>query len=295
MKTLTIALAVSQVLLTLSAPAATLTWKFTPDDVQTYRLTQSSRLSRVAEGETKQLASVEQVLDLTRKVLEVTDSGEAKISLEVTAFSLLAKGPDGQEVRYDSESDEEPTGYAAMLAPIGKRLAESPLTFTMNSRGEISDIQLPEELAEAVKSVPGGKKFAQDGGLASIETLARLGAPLDPPEGQLAADQTWSATREIEIPVLGTTQVEFSYKVVAPVSDDEITVEQQMTVAAADDAKVKFANQKSSGTVVWDAAAGRPETSVLSYELEIEQPANQDGSIKLEQNTEFRRIADETQ
>ena len=110
-----------------------LAWKFTPGDVQTYRLTQSSQLSGGAADTYKQLASVEQVLDLTWKVLEVNDSGDANISLEVTAFSLLAKGPGGQEVQYDSESTEEPQGYAAMLAPIGKRLAESPLQFRMNS------------------------------------------------------------------------------------------------------------------------------------------------------------------
>lgn len=290
-----LSLAILQVVLVLSGPAATFAWKFTPDDVQTYRLTQSSRLIRSVAGESKPLASVEQVLDLTWKVLEVSESGTAKVSLEVTAFSLLAKGPDGQEVRYDSESTDDPQGYAAMLAPIGKRLAESPIVFTMNSRGEISDVQLPEELAEAVKSVPGGKKFAQDGGLASIETLARLGAPLDLPEGQLAADQTWSATREIEIPVVGSTKVEFNYKVVAPVSENEITVEQQMTLAAAGDAAVKFANQESTGTIVWDAATGRPETSLLNLEVEIEQPGSADGPLKLEQNTEFRRVADETQ
>lgn len=290
-----LSLAILQVVLVLSGPAATFAWKFTPDDVQTYRLTQSSRLIRSAAGESKPLASVEQVLDLTWKVLEVSESNTAKVSLEVTAFSLLAKGPDGQEVRYDSESTDDPQGYAAMLAPIGKRLAESPIVFTMNSRGEISDVQLPEELAEAVKSVPGGKKFAQDGGLASIETLARLGAPLDLPEGQLAADQTWSATREIEISVVGSTKVEFNYKVVAPVSENEITVEQQMTLAAAGDAAVKFANQESTGTIVWDAATGRPETSLLNLEVEIEQPGSADGPLKLEQNTEFRRVADETQ
>lgn len=290
-----LSIAILQVVLVLSGPAATFAWKFTSDDVQTYRLTQSSRLIRSAAGETKLLASVEQVLDLTWKVLEVSESGTAKVSLEVTAFSLLAKGPDGQEVRYDSESTDDPQGYAAMLAPIGKRLAESPVVFTMNSRGEISDVQLPEELAEAVKSVPGGKKFAQDGGLASIETLARLGAPLDLPEGQLAADQAWSATREIEIPVVGSTKVEFNYKVVAPVSENEITVEQQMTLAAAADAAVKFANQKSTGTIVWDAATGRPETSLLAHEVEVEQSGSADGPLKLEQNTEFRRVADETQ
>jgi hypothetical protein len=295
MKSLTILLAVSQIMLTLACNAATLAWKFTPGDEQHYRLTQSSRLNADSE-EGKLLASVEQVLDLNWKVIEVSESNEAKISLEVTAFSFLAKGPDGREVHYDSESTDEAQGYAAMLAPIGKRLAESPLVFTLDPSGEVTDVQLPEDLAEAVKSVPGGKKFAQDGGLASIETLARLGAPLNPPAGDVTAEQTWTAIRNIEVPVLGLTEVKFTYKVASPVSVDEVTVEQQMLLVPAGDEQVaKFANQKSIGTVVWDAAKGRPETSTLNFEVEVEQTGSTDSPLKLEQNTEFRRIADETQ
>jgi hypothetical protein len=296
MKTLTISLAVSQMLLVLSCNAAPLAWKFTPGDEQNYRLTQSSRLTGGAHGEGNQLATVEQVLDLTWKVLEVDESGDAKVSLGVAAFSLLAKGPDGQEVHYDSESTEEPEGYAAMLAPIGKRLAETQFVFTMNSRGEISNVRVPDDLADAVKSVPGGKKFAQDGGLASVETMARLGSPFNLPEGEATANHKWTATRDIEIPVLGATAVEFTYKVVAPVSEDEVTIEQQMKMTPAADAQVaNFTNQKSTGTIAWDVAAGRPETSLLNYEVEIEQPGSEDGPLKLEQSTEFRRIADDSQ
>jgi hypothetical protein len=298
MKRTAILLAVSQFLFAFVVPAqaASLAWQFTPGDVQTYRLTQSSRLSGPTADEHKQLASVEQVLDLTWKVLEVSDAGTAKISLQVTAFSLLAKGPDGQEVRFDSESTEEPQGYAAMLAPIGRRLAESPIVLTMNSQGEVTDIQLPAELAEAIKSVPGGKKFAQDGGLASVEALARLGAPAELPEGEFAAGQTWSTEREVAMPVLGSAKVEFSYKIAEPVSEDEITIEQQMKIeSAVGDEVAKFTNQKSTGTVVFDTERGRPETSVLSFEVEIDQSGSADGPTRLEQHTEFRRIADETQ
>src|SRR5690606_19346023 len=133
--------------LALPAHAATLAWKFTPGDIQNYRLTQRPQLFVGAAEAGKPLASVEQVIEIAWKVLEVSGPEQARISLEITAFSLLVEGPDGQEVRYDSESTEEPQGYAAMLAPIGKRLAESPVEFTLNARGEVSDLQLTDEVA----------------------------------------------------------------------------------------------------------------------------------------------------
>lgn len=278
------------------AQGVTLAWRFAPGDVQTYRMTQASRLNSGSDKNQKQVASVEQVLDLIWKVLEVDDSGGAKISLEVTSFSLAAQGPGGQEVQYDSQSTDEPQGYAAMLAPIGKRLAESPLIFTLNSRGDVTDVQLPESLADVVKSIPGGKKFAQDGGLTSIESLARLGAPLSLPKGEVAAGQKWSVERNVELPVIGTNNISFEYKIAEPVSEQEVTIEQQMSIAVAGEPKVtSLANQTSKGTVVFDVESGRPETSTLGFRVEISLPGDPESPLLLEQNTEFRRIADESQ
>ncbi|MDZ4656295.1 MAG: hypothetical protein SH868_01820 [Bythopirellula sp.] len=281
--------------LAISAQAVTLEWKFTPGDAQSYHVTQSARLSA---DSIKQIAAVKQELDLTWQVVEVNDDGSATISLRVSAFSFLATGPDGQEVRYDSDSNEEPQGYAAMLLPIGKRLSEAEVQLTMTSRGEVSDVKLPDELSEAVKSVPGGKKFAQDGGLKSFESLARLGAPLLLPEGDIATGASWTEARELELPVLGPIKAEFAYVLRNPLNRDLVNIDQMMTIdlEAQDDAeRLDLVNQNSSGTLEFDTAAGRPETSTLIYEAEFEQPNNPTGQMKLEHSIEFRRMADDSQ
>jgi hypothetical protein len=278
--------------------AATLEWKFTPGDVQNCRLTQSARLSSGAVDALKQFVAVKQELDLAWKVVEVTADGNAKISLQVSAFSFLATGPDGQEVRYDSESTEEPQGYAAMLLPIGKRLAESQVEFTMTPSGEVTDVKLPDDLAEAVKSVPGGKKFAQDGGLKTFEALACLGMPHTLPLGEITDGKRWTDTRQMELPVFGPIATEFAYVVKGPIAENKITVEQQMTIDAQSQPGVErlnLVNQKSSGTIEFDPQAGRPESSTLNYEAELEQSGNAEGRMKLEHTIEFRRLADDSQ
>lgn len=282
--------------LALPAQAATLAWKFTPGDVQNYRLTQRSQLNVGAAEESKPLASVEQVIEISWKVLEAKGPDEARISLQVMAFSLLVEGPDGQEVRYDSRSTEEPQGYAAMLAPLGKRLADSPLEFTMNTRGEVSQLELSDEVTEAVKLVPGGKRYAQDGGMLSIETMARLGAPLELPAGDISAGHAWSVERESDLPVMGPTQITFDYEIADPASDREIAIEQRLTVSTeGDDPTVQLGEQKSTGTIVFNIEHGRPETATLDSDVEILRPGNPDGPLTLKQNSEFRRLADETQ
>ncbi len=294
-----LAVSLACTLLSVSAQAVTLQWKFTPGDVQNYRVTQTARLSAGPDETMKQFAAVKQELDLIWKVVEVKDyDGSATISLQVSAFSFLATGPDGQEVRYDSDSSEELTGYAAMLMPIGKRLAEAEVQLTMTARGEVSDVKLPDDLAEAVKAVPGGKKFAQDGGLKSFEALARLGAPLLLPEGEIAPGARWTETRELELPVLGPIKAEFVYIVKDPLSETKVVVDQLMAIdLEAQDGvdRLDLVNQDSSGTLEFDTAAGRPITSTLIYEAEFDQPNNPEGHMKLEHTIEFRRIVDDSQ
>lgn len=280
-----------------SASAVTLEWKFTPGDEQNYRLTQSARLSAGPADALKQFTSVKQEIDLTWKVLEVSDEGNATISLGVTAFSFLATGPDGQEVRYDSESTEEPKGYAAMLLPIGKRLAEAEVQLTMTPRGEVSDVKLPEDLAEAVKSIPSGKKFAQDGGVTSFESMARLGAPLIFPANDVATEKSWSEKRELELPVFGTATVAFAFEVKDAPKENKVAIDQQMTIEAESPEamdRVKLINQKSTGKIEFDSKAGRPELSILTYEAELEQPTSEE-NMKLEHTIEYRRLVDDSQ
>jgi Family of unknown function (DUF6263) len=281
-----------------SASAVTLEWKFTPGDEQNYRLTQSARLSAGPADALKQFTSVKQEIDLTWRVVEVSDEGNATISLAVTAFSFLATGPDGQEVRYDSESTEEPQGYAAMLLPIGKRLAEAEVQLTMTPRGEVSDVKLPEELAEAVKSIPSGKKFAQDGGVTSFESMASLGAPLLLPTGDVTVGKSWTEKRELELPVFGTVTVAYAFEVKDPPKDNKVTIDQQMTIEAESPEGMnglKLINQKSTGKIEFDFEAGRPELSTLTYETELEQPTHDEGHMKLEHTIEFRRLVDDSQ
>lgn len=280
------------------ASAVTLEWKFTPGDVQNYRLTQSARLSAGPADALKQFTSVKQEIDLTWKVVEVSDKGNATILLAVTAFSFLATGPDGQEVRYDSQSTEEPQGYAAMLLPIGKRLAEAEVQLTMTPRGEVSDVKLPEDLTEAVKSIPSGKKFAQDGGVTSFESMARLGAPLLLTAEDVTAGKSWTEKRELELPVFGKVTVAFAFEVKDAPTRNKVTIDQQMTIdaeSAEGIERMNLTNQKSSGKIEFDSDAGRPEISTLTYEAQLEQPSHAEGHMKLEHTIEYRRIVDDSQ
>jgi hypothetical protein len=276
----------------------TLAWKFAPGDEENYRLTQSAKLSSGEGDALKQFAAIEQELDIKWKVIEVDNQGIATIAVQIAAMSMLASGPDGQEVRFDSESTDEPQGYAAILRPLGKRLSESEVQLKMSPRGEVTDVKLPEELSDAVKSIPGGKKFAIDGGMSSFESLARLGAPRLWPSEEVTAETSWNEKREIELPVLGKVDSEFVYTVEEPISEDRVAIDQVLKLDArkvAADLRMKIVNQESAGTIDYNVAEGRPDLSNLTYVAEFEQKGQEESRMKLEHTIEFRRVVDDSQ
>jgi hypothetical protein len=281
-----------------SASAITLEWKFAAGDEESYRLTQSAKISSGEGDVLKQFAAIEQELDIKWKVLEVDEQGTATITVQIAAMSMLASGPDGQEVRFDSESTDEPQGYAAILRPLGQRLSESEVQMKMSSRGEVTDMKLPNELSEAVKSIPSGKKFATDGGLASFESLARLGAPRLLPTEEISDEKSWKEQHEIELPVLGKVASEFVYAVEEPLAEDRVLIDQVLKLDASKaegDLRLKLVNQESAGTIDFNVVEGRPELSNLSYRAEFEQKSQGQSRMKLEHTIEFRRVVDDSQ
>ncbi|TWU24636.1 hypothetical protein [Bythopirellula polymerisocia] len=289
--------------LAVSQAQTVLEWKFAPGETQDYRLTQTARLDSGVENAATLIADIVQQIDFTWKVIEVNADGTATISIKVNTFSLTATGPGGQEVAFDSSSSEDPQGYAAMLLPIGRRLSEEEVRLSMTPRGEVKLLDLPADLAEAVKSVPGGKLFAKDGGEGSFESLARLGAPLTLPSEAISEGKGWTDTSEIDIPPLGNATVEFSYLVKQMQDDKPLSIDQAMHLsleASEGETSLVLKEQVSTGVVQFDVSAGRPEKSTLSYQVEIVPQASQPEAsggetMRLQQSVEFRSLSDASQ
>ena len=78
-----------------------------------------------------------QVVDLHWKIEQIDDEGRAKISQTVRRLQMDLRAPGDQEMHFDSDAQESPTGFAAMLIPSAKVLTSEPVAFTISPRGEI--------------------------------------------------------------------------------------------------------------------------------------------------------------
>ncbi len=289
--------------LTISQAQTELGWKFIAGESHEYRLTQTARLNTGSGERIKQIADVAQQIDFNWKVVEVTENGTATISIKVKSYTLTAKGPDGQEVAYDSLAEEHPQGYAAMLVPIDRRLTEEPVQFSMTPQGKVNILDLPTDLADAVKSIPGGKLYSQDGGVASFESLARLGGPLSMPPNELREETTWKGTNELEVPAVGKLSAEYSYEVSEVQSGKPINISQSVSFSLQPDEKnqgLALGEQTSTGAVLFDQQLGRPDHSSLSFKINLIpaiKPADEQSEelMTIEQNIKFTSLSDTTQ
>jgi hypothetical protein len=267
-----------------------LAWKFTSGETHTYRLTQSALVTH-GSAETRQtVAEVGQRLDFTWTVKETHEDGSATIALKVTELSMQLKGPGGQEVAYDL-ADKDPQGYAAMLWPMGMQLAEAEVTVSMSPTGEVKLLDLPAELADAIKGVPKAKKYPAASGLATFTTLARLGGPLKMPD---ARHPTWDATAKLELPPWGKQQATYHYRLQESQSAERVTFEQELELAAESNPDVSWKLQqgKSAGTIQFDRTAGRPTAASLSFQAEVVPLGKSAEPMLLETRLEIGEVVD---
>lgn len=265
-----------------------LAWHFNADGPRAYQLVQKATLDSHSVDQHQSIASVEQHIQFDWQVLAVAPDGSATIAVKIRDYSLHAYGPGGQEVRFDSESDEDPQGFAAMLLPLGKQLSAAQVEFTMTPQGNVTLLELPTDLSAAVKSIPGGKSFAQDGGAASFASLARLGGPVDFPE-EMPADGSWQVSIPAAESPVKNFQLVIKYTVTS--TDDGVAIiEQKLTATPNADAELQIADQRSSGSIKFDKDAGRPIRSKLTYRAELRGSAKE--RFSLEHSIELTQMSD---
>ena len=75
-----------------------------------------------------------------------------------TTSALLhatVSSPGAPDVEFDTESTDEPQGFAAMVAPLLREMAGSEIVVTATARGEATEVRIPEPLAAAIAAGPG--------------------------------------------------------------------------------------------------------------------------------------------
>jgi hypothetical protein len=261
--------------------AEPLRWNFTADTVLRYRTTQTIETTIDLGSGGKETKTAVYVLDWTWTVDTVDGDGTAELFQRIDRVRLTISAPGTPNIEFDTESTDEPQGFAAMVAPLFRELAGSELIVVATARGQATEVTLPESLSAAIAAGPGAEVLGE---LGSAEGFKQMVARelFELPE-TLEPGVEWSTTGEINHSQLGKVKMTTTYRYAGARDADGATLEaftpSVAFQATGGEAAVTVDKQETTGEVLFNRTAGRLEskTGTFTVHLTITQS---DKSIK---------------
>jgi hypothetical protein len=208
---------------------------------------------------------------MTWTVTDVGPDGRAKMAQTLDRVRYVQDGPQGKS-QFDSGKAEEPTDpFAKAVVPLYKAMVGAEFKVTTSPQGEVSDVQVPQRVVDALKSMPGGKlvqetlrDFTSPGGLSLSKDPVRRG-------------DSWTTRVEMKMDPVGKLVMDTKYTYEGKGEGDRKHLERialQPTLAAevvpGSPEKVKFTKQEGKGSAYLDSEKGRLVETSLTLKMELE-------------------------
>lgn len=246
-----------------------LRWKFKPGDTRRFNVQQEISQKINVGGQATTITTTHE-MTMAWKVESVDADGVAKMTQTIDRITMKSVSAQGVMMEYDSSTDKEPQGMAAMVAPIYKSMLGKPFVMWMNSQGRVVEMKLPQGMLENLNKMAGG---AQLGSLFSEDGLKQMSQTAVLPEEPVTPGKSWEQETSINNPALGkqTFKTRLTYlgteerggKPVEKIGlEMEIRQEAKGQMVAMDITK-----QKSQGTIYFDNEAGQPVGSEMTMSM----------------------------
>lgn len=262
---------------TSSTLAEPLVWKFAEGDRHQYQMVQDMQMAMNLGIAGKVTAKVTQKLDVSWQIESIDEQGVAQLTQRITRAQMEVSAPGQVELKYDTASEEQPQGYAAMLAPTIEALRSSPVRAKMTPRGELYDIEIPDALITAMSRGSAGNMLGSLGTVEGYRSFLQQNSIVLPAEENLTEGHEWSSVVDTESKAGGrattTTTYRYSgfrevdgrqFEVFEPTSQVEYSEPQDPEAA-----KIAVVGQESTGEILFDREAGRLESVQRGQQLEL--------------------------
>jgi len=276
-----------------------LLWKFKAGDEHHFRMTQNMDMGMILGTTDRKIeTNVKQVLDMTWKIEAVDDQGQATLVQSVDRVQMDMQAPGQQKMHYDTDADEAPSGFAAMLVPMFKAMTAEPFKMTITPRGEIKDFEIPAALAKAMAAIPGaaamGEMFSDEG----FKNMIQQSSLILPEPKDLEPGHEWTTKLQMKNAQLGMINTETTYgylgsREVEGKPYEVFSVVMKMSFGESPGGvQVEITNHESSGEILFSREAGRLESSKMQQEMEMSiTVGNQAMKQKMVQTVVFERVA----
>lgn len=245
-----------------------LRWNLQRNETIQVLLSQKMMTAASIQG-TELRSTVDMLMAMKWHVLAVDAHGTAQMSQSIDRMKMTMESPGFETVAYDSATATHATGPTQSIAASIEPLLGVKFIQTMNDRGEIVDLRLSKEAAEALDKVPSGAQlkemFSQEG-LKSLVTQAAAVLPEKP----IRPGDTWRGQSETKSPA-GNLKMNMRYRYFGTELRQGRPVEKigvALQLSFVDGANplglsVQIKDQDNSGTLYFDSVLGQfVETSL---------------------------------
>jgi hypothetical protein len=273
----------------LAEAQTTLRYQFKEGEKFAYVLEQKMKVTTTANGKDTE-GKVDMSLEMAWNVLKVEKNGDAQIKILFTGAKIVSEGPNGKLVIDSKDLKEQKDDTGKVLASVVGAIANLEMTFVMEPRGEMKDIQIPDKVKNSFKTAPGGEVMADLFSDEGLKKMANGGIvfPMDP----VAKGKSWTQKADMKIPsgqIKG--EIEYTYEGQEAKDGkklDQIALKPNITIEPVPNATVpiKFKSQEGKGRVLFDNTTGRliEVSSHQTMELTAEV-AEMNIAQKIEQQT----------
>lgn len=247
----------------------TLRWKLTAGEKLAVAVTQDTNSEVSYSGKTTK-TQIKLAMDLTWRVIAV-ESEKIRLEQSISRLSVSFDAPPAGRVQYDSAEQAKLTGPAKEIAASLQPLLAAKVEITMNDRGEILEAKEIKDAAASVGATAAASLVSQE----AIQQL--LKQPLVVlPEKPVNTGDTWSTKNDLQS-ALGPAQQITTFRYTGPAEVEgkkveviEVTTTLKLTPPAT--SKISLKEHKQTGTVRFDAAAGRIVSAEQKQKLITERP-----------------------
>lgn len=251
----------------------TLRYKFKVGEKRTYVTDQKMTIKMNVNGmdiDTK----VDQMFEMIWEVKKIDDKGDALMEMRMGRVKLTIESFNGSFEVDSANLKDAKDDTGKVLNQVVETLATTRVTLKKNALGEVSDVEIPEEVRKKLDAIPNGGL----GGGTDASTMAAMtqGGVVFPK--MLGKDKTWNQTQKLKLPFGKlNSEIKYTYEGQEQNGDrkvEKITMVPEIKIEPDMDAKLKIALKKSEGkgSIQFDNKAGvtLEQTLEMTMQLEVE-------------------------
>lgn len=243
-----------------------LRWKFSKGQQLAYLFVLDTTAAVSAQNSTL-------TLNTTWQIDSVDDDGTADISYTFDRVRVNATFGNQPPLDADSEKKNAEGEFAKRMAAIFDAMVGNPGRMRISPLGKVSDVELPEGMADKLKSAPALGQLASLFNEGLFKRVVESSA-LELSDEAVSKGETWTQSQEINYPAQGRQIVKTTYtfegienrggralaKITPEVEVDFPDAEKSLTIA----------KQDSSGTIYFDTGSGKVSQMDVEHSMQIE-------------------------